>query len=140
MGLLDSVVGALAGGQGGGAGGGQAALISAVLSMLSQNGSAGGGLGALVEKFQQGGLGDVVGSWVSTGQNLPVSPNQLESVLGSDLIGQLAGKLGMSAGDASAQLAQFLPQAVDHLTPGGQLPEAGGLGDIGAILGRFGQR
>lgn len=139
MGLLDSVVGALAGGQGGGSGGGQAALISAVLSMLSQNGSAGGGLGALVEKFQQGGLGEVVGSWVSTGQNLPISPSQLEGVLGSDMLGQLAGKLGMSAGDASAQLSQWLPQAVDQLTPNGKLPEAGGLGDIGAILGRFGQ-
>ncbi|MBL8301711.1 MAG: DUF937 domain-containing protein [Ideonella sp.] len=138
MGLLDSVVGALAGGQGSGGGGGQAALISAVLAMLSQNGSAGGGLGALVEKFQQGGLGDVVGSWISTGQNLPVSPNQLENVLGSDLLGQLAGQLGLSTGDASAQLAQWLPQAVDQLTPNGRLPEAGGLGDIGAILGRFG--
>jgi uncharacterized protein YidB (DUF937 family) len=140
MGLLDSVVGALAGGQGGAQGGGQAALISAVLSMLSQNGSAGGGLGALVEKFQQGGLGDVVGSWISTGQNLPVSPNQLENVLGSDMLGQLAGQLGLSQGDVSAQLSQWLPQAVDQLTPTGQLPEAGGLGDIGAILGRFGQR
>lgn len=138
MGLLDSVVGALAGGQGGGSGGGQAALISAVLAMLSQNGSAGGGLGALVEKFQQGGLGDVVGSWVSTGQNLPVSPNQLEDVLGSDMLSQLAGQLGLSKGDASAQLSQWLPQAVDRLTPNGQLPEPGGLGDIGAILGRFG--
>ena len=139
MGLLDSVVGALAGGQGGGqGGGGQAALISAVLSMLSQNGSAAGGLGALVEKFQQGGLGDVVGSWVSTGQNLPVSPNQLENVLGSDMLGQLAGQLGMSPADASSQLSQWLPKAVDQLTPNGQLPEAGGLGDIGSILGRFG--
>jgi uncharacterized protein YidB (DUF937 family) len=139
MGLLDSVVGALAGGQGGQGGGGQAALISAVLSMLSQNGSAGGGLGALVEKFQQGGLGDVVASWISTGQNLPVSPSQLEHVLGSDMLGQLAGKLGMSPGDASAQLSQWLPKAVDHLTPEGQLPPAGGLGDLGALLSRFGQ-
>lgn len=143
MGLLDSVVGALAGGQGGGAGGGsQAALINAVLSVLAQSGSGGGGLGSLVEKFQQGGLGDVIGSWVSTGQNLPVSPTQLQDVLGSDMLGQLAGKLGMSPGDASSQLSQWLPQVVDQLTPEGKLPSSGevGLGDIGAILGRFAQR
>ena len=168
MGLLESVLGSLAKGQlggggasggagglggmlgqvlgssgGGGAGGGQAALIAAVLGMLSQNGSAGGGLGALLEKFQQGGLGDVAGSWISTGQNLPISPNQVQDVLGSDLLGQLAGQLGMNPQDASAQLSQWLPEVVDKLTPGGKLPPAedlGGFGDIGAILGRFGQR
>ena len=168
MGLLESVLGSLAKGQlggegasggagglggmlgqvlggagGGGSGGGQAALIAAVLGMLSQNGSAGGGLGALLEKFQQGGLGDVAGSWVSTGQNLPVSPNQVQDVLGSDLLGQLAGQLGMNPQEASTQLSQWLPEVVDKLTPGGKLPaaeELGGFGDIGAILGRFGQR
>lgn len=146
MGLLDSVMGALGGGgqqQVPGAGGGQAALIGAVLAMLNQNGAAGGGLGGLVAKFQQGGLGDVVGSWISSGHNLPISPTQLQDVLGSDLIGQLASQLGLSHHDASAQLSQVLPQVVDHLTPNGQLPAEGeaspGVGDIGAILGRFGQ-
>ena len=141
-GMLGQVLGN-AGGGGGAGGGGQAALIAAVLGMLSQNGSAGGGLGALLEKFQQGGLGDVAGSWVSTGQNLPVSPNQVQDVLGSDLLGQLAGQLGMNPQDASAQLSQWLPDVVDKLTPGGKLPaaeELGGFGDIGSILGRFGQR
>lgn len=144
-GLLGQVLGNMGGGGGAGSGGGggQAALIAAVLAMLSQNGSASGGLGALLEKFQQGGLGDVAGSWVSSGQNLPVSPNQVQDVLGADLLGQLAGQLGMNPQDASAQLSQWLPEVVDKLTPGGQLPpadELGGFGDIGAILGRFGQR
>lgn len=142
-GMLGQVLGNVGGGGGGTGGGGQAALIAAVLGMLSQNGSAGGGLGALLEKFQQGGLGDVAGSWVSTGQNLPISPNQVQDVLGSDLLGQLAGQLGMNPQDASAQLSQWLPEVVDKLTPGGKLPAAedlGGFGDIGAILGRFGQR
>ncbi len=128
---------------GGGNGGTQAALISAVLAMLAQNGSAGGGgLGGLVEKFQRGGLGDVVGSWVGTGQNLPISPTQVQDVFGSDMLGQLAGQLGMSPGEASSQLSQWLPQTVDQLTPNGALPAEGegGLGDIGAILGRFAQR
>jgi uncharacterized protein YidB (DUF937 family) len=131
------------GGLGGLGGGGAAALIAAALAMLSQNGSAAGGLGALLDKFRQGGLGDVAGSWVSPGQNLPVSPDQVQDVLGSDLLGQLASQLGISPQDAGAQLSQWLPQVVDQLTPAGQVPteaDLGGFGDIGAILGRFGQR
>ncbi|MFG5410060.1 YidB family protein [Piscinibacter sakaiensis] len=73
-----------------------------------------------------------------------MSAQQLESVLGGDLLGQLAGQLGLSPQAAGEQLAQLLPQAVDQLTPEGRLPDqdplAGGLGDIGAILGRFGGR
>lgn len=161
MGLLDSVAGALAQGQGqgqgglggalrglggllGGNGGGtSAALISAVLAMLARNaGSSGGGLAALVDKFQHGGLGDVVGSWVGTGQNLPVSPAQVKEVFGADVLGQLADQVGMSTDEASSQLSQWLPHTVDQLTPDGVLPAEGegGLGDIGAILERFAQR
>ena len=141
--LLGQVLGNAGGGSRGLGGGGAAALIAAVLAMLSQNGSAAGGLGALLDKFRQGGLGDVAGSWVSPGQNLPVSPDQVQDVLGSDLLGQLASQLGMSPQDAGAQLSQWLPEVVDKLTPTGQVPpaeELGGFGDIGAILGRFGQR
>lgn len=148
MGLLDSVIGALAGGQGGAGpqGAGQGTLINIVMGMLanrqadaSQGGAAGGGLGDLMAKFQQGGLGDVIGSWIGTGQNLPVSADQLSNVLGSDMLANIARQLGVSHGEAASQLSQVLPQVVDKLTPNGQVPE-GGLGDIGAILGRFGQR
>ncbi len=134
MGLLDTVIGALGQGQGGGAGGNpQAALISAVIGMLGQGGGQAGGLGGLaglVAKMQQGGLGDVAASWVGTGQNLPVSPEQLGSVLGGDAIGSLSSQLGMKQGDLLGQLAQLLPQVVDKLTPQGQIPE----GDIGGLL------
>jgi uncharacterized protein YidB (DUF937 family) len=92
MGLLDQVVGALGGMQGGGQGGGQAELVNAVLGMLGQ----GGGLGELVGRFQQGGLGDVVSSWISTGQNLPISADQLRSVLGQDTLDGLTQKTGMN--------------------------------------------
>ena len=131
MGLLDQVVGALGGMQGGGQGGGQAELVQAVIGMLGQGG---GGLGELVGKFQQGGLGDVVSSWISTGQNLPVSADQLRSVLGQDTLDGLAQKTGMNGGDLMSQLSQLLPQVVDGLTPNGQLPQGGGLGDIGGLL------
>ena len=137
MGWLDSVVGAISG-SASGQPGGQADLLHAVLAMLAQDGQ-GAGLSGLVAKFQQGGLGDIVSSWVGTGRNLPISPEQLQQVLGSESISGLAAKLGMSSDDVGHHLSQWLPQAVDQLTPDGQLPDAsaGGLGDIGAILGRF---
>jgi uncharacterized protein YidB (DUF937 family) len=137
MGLLDSVLGAALGGQGGGAGG-NAALLQAVLGMLG-NDSAHGGLGGLVSKFQQSGLGDVVGSWVSTGQNMPISADQLRGALGDDTVGHLARQAGGSHADILGQLTQLLPQVVDQLTPKGQVPQ-GGLGNISDLLGMLGKR
>lgn len=139
MGLFDSVAGALTGAQGGAGGMDKAALIQLVFQLLSSNSGSGGGIGDLLSKLQQGGLGDVAGSWVSNGPNQSISPNQLQDVLGSDLIGQIAAQLGMTPQAASSQLAESLPQVVDQMTPNGQLPEGGGgFGDIGSILGRFG--
>ena len=143
MGLLDSVLGSVLGGgqQPQQQGGGAAVLISILASMLANNqrGSAGGlgGLAGLAEQFQRGGLGDVMNSWIGTGQNQPISPDQLGGVLGSDLIGELTQRTGMGQGDLLGQLSQVLPQMVDRATPEGRIPD-GGLGDIGAILDRFG--
>ena len=131
MGLLDSVLGALTGG---GQGGGQGALLNAVVGMLANQG--GGGIGDLIGKFQQAGLGNVIGSWVGTGQNLPISTDQLGSVLGSDTLGNLAKQLGLSHGDLSSQLSQMLTQVVDQLTPHGAVPE-GGLGSAADLLGKL---
>lgn len=133
MGLLDSVLGMVTGGQ---QGGGNAALISAVVGMLANNSQGGGGLADILGKAQQAGLGDVVSSWVGTGQNMPISADQLHNVLGSDTIANLAQQLGLSHGDAASQLSQVLPQVVDKLTPNGQAP-AGGLGDIGSLLAQL---
>ena len=130
MGLLDSVVGALGQSQGGG----QPDLLGAVIGMLGQGGGQAGGLGGLaglVAKFQQSGLGDVAASWVGTGENKPIAPDQLGGVLGNDMLCGLAQQMGMSQGDLLAQLSQLLPQVVDKLTPNGQIPQ----GDIGGILG-----
>lgn len=142
-GALDDVLGGLLGGGGQGAGG-QADLLRIVALVLSQIGQQGGqqggqmgGLGALVEQFTRGGLGDVVSSWVGTGANQPVSPAQLSQVFGDDLLGRLTQQTGLSQGDLLSQLSQVLPQAVDHMTPQGQLPADGGLGEIGSILERF---
>ena len=157
MGLLDSVIGALAGGgsQGSSAGGGgQGALLGIVLGMLTNRGGgdAGaasgmggiGGLGDLLAKFQQAGLGDAVASWVGTGQNMPVSGAQVEGALGTDLLSQIARQIGLPQGEVAGHLSQMLPQVVDRLTPNGQVPDGGvdasalpGFEGLGDLLGRF---
>ena len=121
MGLLDQMAGALAGGQSGGNG----ALLETVLQLV--NDPRHGGLEGLVRAFQQGGLGEIVNSWVSTGQNLPVSPEQVHSALGDASLQDIAAQLGMSPAQASGSLAELLPQVVDQLTPNGQLPQGGDL-------------
>ena len=149
MGLLDSVIGAMAGGRGGMQGGAaaQSALLNVVLAMLANraqgqvgagaaSASSGGGLVELVRKFTQGGLGDVIGSWIGRGQNAPISGSQLSNVLGPDAIGNIAAQLGLTHAEAADQVSQVLPQVVDQLTPDGQVPD-GGLGSIDDILARF---
>jgi uncharacterized protein YidB (DUF937 family) len=86
-----------------------------------------GGLDGLVERFQQKGLGDVVSSWVSTGQNLPISADQITHVLGSDAVKNMAAKAGISPDQVSTQLSSLLPGIIDKLTPNGHTADAGGL-------------
>lgn len=146
MGLLDNVLGAAAqalGGQQGGQQGSGPDWVSLVSGLLA-NGTAHGGLGGLLQQLEAGGLGQQVQSWISTGGNLPVSGDQLASALGGagGLLGQLAQQAGVSHAEAGEQLSQLLPQIVDKLTPGGQLPSggAGGLGEIVGMLGGLLQR
>jgi len=133
MGLLDSMIGAL-GNSGADAGGDAGASFMQLAAGLMQNGAPGGGLGGLLQSLQQGGLGDVVSSWVGSGQNLPITAEQLQSVLGSEQLQGLAQQLGLSGADIGGQLAQLLPQAVDHLTPNGELP---GGGDLSSLVSGF---
>ena len=81
-----------------------------------------GGLGGLLENFQKSGHGKVVNSWVGPGENQPVTPGQLGSVLGPDIIKALAQRSGLSEEDLTRQLSQVLPGVVDKLTPNGRLP------------------
>jgi uncharacterized protein YidB (DUF937 family) len=98
-------------------------VMQAIISLLGANSSV-GGLAGLVQAFQKNGLGEIVNSWVNTGKNLPISPEQITQGLGADLLKQLAGKAGVSPETASGQLANFLPGLVDTLTPNGRLPES----------------
>lgn len=140
MSLMDGLMGALGGALGGQQGGGASSpLLQIAMQMLAGSGQGGaglGGLGGLVQAFERNGLGHVAQSWVGTGQNLPVSPEQLQQVLGSDLIGGLAQQLGLSPQQASSGLADVLPQLVDRLTPQGTLPQ--GQIDIAGIMSALG--
>ena len=97
-----------------------------------------GGLGGLVSAFMQSGLGDVIGSWVGRGQNLPVSGDQLAQVLGPGAVQHLAGSTGASHAEVTDALSRLLPQVVDHLTPDGVVPEKGVDGAAADLLKRFG--
>jgi uncharacterized protein YidB (DUF937 family) len=121
MGLLDQIVKGLAGKLMGEGTGTQNPLLDIAMSLLSNPQT--GGLEGLLEMFKNKGMSDQMSSWVSTGQNLPISGNQLQDVLGSDLIQQFAKKLGTSNTDVSGGLANLLPDLIDKLTPNGQLPE-----------------
>jgi uncharacterized protein YidB (DUF937 family) len=83
-----------------------------------------GGLGGLLNKLQQGGLGNAANSWIGSGQNQPVSPGQLGSALGPNIIKTLSQQSGLSEEELTRQLSQALPGLVDKLTPDGRLPTA----------------
>ena len=110
MGLLDGVLGGVVG----------AGMVSVVNGIIEKH----GGLQGVLAQFEKQGLGDTVKSWVGTGANLPVSPDQVNAAIGPDLLQQLAAKTGLSVGDLAQKLAQVLPQTVDKMTPDGVIPKA----------------
>lgn len=121
---LANVLGGMLGGGGGNAAAG--GLVGAALGgLLGGSGGTGGasGLGALLEQFQRAGFAEQATSWVGSGQNLPISPEVIGQVFGSDRLSQIARQVGVSEADASAGLAQLLPEVVDRVTPNGQMPD-----------------
>jgi len=121
MGFLDDITKAVGGQLAGG--GGQKGLMDEVLGLI--NNPEIGGLGGLVQKFNGSGLGDIMSSWIGTGENKPVSGDQIANALGSEKIREIAEKLGMNGADASNSLASLLPKVIDGLTPDGKIPQGG---------------
>jgi uncharacterized protein YidB (DUF937 family) len=107
-------------------GGGLSDLLKGGLGGLLAGGAAGsvlsGGLGDLLNQFQQKGHGDTASTWVSNGPNKQISPGDLANALGADQIDQLSAQSGMSRDELLKGLSQYLPDAVNHLTPDGRLP------------------
>jgi uncharacterized protein YidB (DUF937 family) len=96
-------------------------LLQVILSLLQQN----GGLEGVLDRLRQGGLGQQADSWVGTGQNMNISPDQLQQIFGSSTISDLASQLGMPEDQAGSTMAQLLPEVINRLTPQGQVPENG---------------
>jgi uncharacterized protein YidB (DUF937 family) len=97
-----------------------AGMVSVVNGILEKH----GGLQGVVSEFERNGLGPTVQSWVGTGANQPISPDDVHRAVGPDLLQQLADKSGMSVQELTQKLSQVLPQAVDRMTPGGAIPKA----------------
>ena len=114
MGLFDEVVGSLLQGDSG--------KYQAILTWVNEQ----GGVQALLEKLQNGGLGDIASSWISNQQsNQPISGDQAESAPGTSAVSDLGQKLGVDTGSASAMLADYLPKIIDALSPQGEVdPQA----------------
>jgi uncharacterized protein YidB (DUF937 family) len=115
---LSSVLGGLAGGSQGQGGN---LLLQLALSLLKQN----GGLEGVLGRFRQGGLGQQADSWVSNGENMNISANELQQIFGSSTLRDLASQLGMPEEQAGSTMAQVLPELINHLTPQGQVPANG---------------
>ncbi|HME93878.1 MAG TPA: YidB family protein [Methylomirabilota bacterium] len=184
MGLLDDLLGGLAGQPAGGrmppqqpagaqAGGGMSsvlvALMPVVLSMLSNQGArrggpgqmgaapgggglgdilgqvlggaAGGGLGSILAQLQQAGYGEQADSWVSPGANKPIPPDAMAQIFGQDGLQQISRHAGLSEEETSRGLSQLLPEVVDRVTPGGQVPDFDSLStSVDDLARRLGMR
>jgi uncharacterized protein YidB (DUF937 family) len=105
MGMFDGLLGGIVG----------AEMATVVNGLIEKH----GGIQGIVAQMEQQGLGGTVRSWVATGVNQPITPDQVHQAFGADTVKQLAAKIGMTPEDLAAKLSQILPQAIDKLTPAG---------------------
>jgi uncharacterized protein YidB (DUF937 family) len=108
VGLFDGIVGGLIG----------AEMTHVVNGLIEKH----GGVQGVVSQLQNQGLGETVRSWVGTGNNLPISAEQIQQAFGSGPLQELAAKFGMDPQVLAQKLSEVLPHAVNHLTPGGNVP------------------
>jgi uncharacterized protein YidB (DUF937 family) len=105
-------------------------LLSGSLGMLEKL----GGIDGLIKKFQQSGMGDIAESWVGTGENKSINPDQLTNVLGKDQVDAVAQQADIPKSQGASVLSQILPAMVDKLTPEGKAPESSNLATWGKVL------
>ncbi len=108
MGLFDGLLGGAVGSE----------MVSVVGALIEKH----GGVQGVVSQLEQQGLGGTVQSWIGTGPNQPISPDQVHKVFGPDTMKEMAAKIGLSPQDLAAKLSSILPQAIDKMTPGGVVP------------------
>lgn len=142
MSLLNSILGsALQSALGGGQQAAGGNLVNMVLGMLQGGqGGAAGGLQSIIGQLTKAGLGQQVQSWVGTGQNMPVSADQLAQAFGPGQMQQWAQQLGLNHEQTAGGLAAALPEIINHLTPNGQVPHTNELdGLMGMLKGALGR-
>ncbi len=143
MGILDSVIGAVAGSVLGGNGNNQQQNLAMQLiaALLKQS----GGAGNLLKQLQQSPLAGALASWIGKGANQQVNGNDIISALGVELLGGIAQKVGVDNTTASNLLAQYLPLVINKITPNGTAEDAQGfdlsdgldVGDLAALASKF---
>lgn len=109
MGMFDGILGGAVG----------AEMATVVNGLIEKH----GGIQGIVAQLEQQGLGGTVRSWVGTGANQAITPDQIHQVFGSDVVKELAAKVGLSPDVLAAKLSQVLPTAIDKLTPTGAVPK-----------------
>lgn len=105
-------------------------LLQGALDLLDKA----GGIEGIADKFQKSGLGDIVASWIGTGENQPISGEQLTKVLGRDKLEALAQQAGVPASAGANVLASLFPTLLDKLTPGGEAPDRNQLAYVGKVI------
>lgn len=129
MGLLDDLVGSLGNNSNGSGQGNQIQQLMAIWNWVQEQ----GGVQVLLEKFQQGGLGQVLNSWLGSGNNQSIDGGEIQNALGQDQLQSLADKLGTDVNGASGTLAALLPQVIDKLSPQGHI-DTSNTQDLGAMV------
>jgi len=125
-GFLSGALGNLLGGAGTNTGGGTSGggLAGSAGGLLQQAFQSAGGVNGILDKCEKAGLGDKVRSWIGSGSNLPISPDEVERIFPPEQIDRWAQDHGLPAGAASEVLAHLLPHAVDQSTPDNRPPPA----------------
>jgi uncharacterized protein YidB (DUF937 family) len=110
MGMFDGILGGVVG----------AEMATVVNGLIEKH----GGVQGIVAQLEQQGLGGTVRSWVGSGVSQPITADQIHQAFGSDVVKELAAKVGLSPDVLAGKLSQVLPQAIDKLTPAGAVPKA----------------
>lgn len=122
---------------------GSSGAVAAIPGLLTQilgtaQGAAGGGLPALLQQFENAGLGEQVKSWLGSGENLPLTPEHVIAAIPPEQLEAWAAKAGISSEELAPILAHVLPHAIDHATPDGEVPATDvPLPNLESIIGRL---
>jgi len=118
---LEDIIGGLAGsGSSGSQGGGMGGLLGSLLPALGGM-LAGGGLQQVLSGFRANGLSAQTDSWIGTGENQPISGEDVRKAVGDEELARIAAQLGVSEVEAADAVAQVLPTVVDRVSPEGHL-------------------